>query len=89
MSAAATTGATIPYLVGFSNDGSISQGDAGLAIGAGLTSALAGTIPGRLGNVLHEGLETRLSDPQTLLRNHHIHALTAEAVAFNLYLGIE
>ncbi|MBI1247082.1 hypothetical protein GC197_04465 [bacterium] len=86
LASGAVLGAAASSMLNFGDDGVTLGTVLGNLLGAGTTIA-SGVMSGTLGNVLHEHLNTRLTDSHGLLSNHHLHHLTAEAVQLVLIDG--
>lgn len=78
MLAAATAGTALPGLVALSSQG-LTAGGVALSLVGSAGGVAAGVLTGRMGNVLHDRMKDGVADPRALLRNHHLHRLTAES----------
>ena len=78
MLAAATAGTALPALVAHSSPG-LTAGGVALSVVGSVGGVAAGVFTGRMGNVLHDRMKDGVADPRALLRNHHLHRLTAES----------
>jgi hypothetical protein len=78
MLAAATAGTALPGLVALSSQG-LTAGRVALSLVGSAGGVAAGVLTGRMGNVLHDRMKDGVADPRALLRNHHLHRLTAES----------
>ena len=75
---ATTAGASAPFVAAATGSG-LSLNEAVFAAGMGSVAAVTNVIAGKLGNSLHDSWTQRQIDPKSLLANHDLHNLTANA----------